>query len=275
VTLALLIEETETRNDMRAPVLALGIVLLAVGSILYIMGPTTYQVPYTDTVTSDKSSSIVSSQTYTVNPGYYYYIYDDVDLSGKDSGTVRIKGSFTVSIISAVDFYLFDSTNYNNWKNGYSATPLNTAARVASYSFDVPISKSDTYYLVFNTPGGVRVSYSWSFTVTATFVWKETQTLTKYRTAYDYTRGQVGVVIAVAGLVCAIAGAAAKGKKAPPPPVVAPAQPPPVVPPVQPSPPPPPVYQPPPPPGFKRCPYCGTQMPVQATFCGVCGRRIL
>jgi len=253
---------------MRAPVLALGIILLAVGGILFLMGPTTYQVPYTDKVTSDKSSAILSSQTRTVDPGYYYYFYDSVDISGKDSGTVRITGSFTVSGGYGIDFYLFDSTNYNNWKQSYSTTWLNKGAWVSSHTFNVPISQSGTYYFVFDNTAG---SYSKTFTVTATLVWKETQTVTKYRTEYDYTRGQVGVVIAVSGLVCAIVGAALKGKKAPPPPTAPPAPPAPAVPPVQP----PPVYQPPPPPpGFKRCPYCGTQMPAQATFCGVCGRRL-
>jgi hypothetical protein len=87
----------------------------------------------------------------------------------------------------------------------------------------------------------------------------------------------IGVVVVVA--VVAVALAARRRRRAKPAPVAPPVPPPapppprPVVPPVQP--PPPPVYQPPPPPpGFRRCPHCGAQMPVQAAFCGVCGRRI-
>jgi len=258
---------------MRKPVLAVGIIILALGGFLVAIGPESRQVPYTDYVTSDKSSPIFSSETYTVQPREYRYWYLSVDLSGKDSGTTRIKGSYAVSGGYGVNFYILNSANFNLWKGGSSSTALVRTTNLQSYTFDSSVSSSDTYYFVFDNTYSTLASKT--FTVTANLVWEETKPVTKYETVYDRSRNEFGGVLAVIGLVITIAGAAAKGKKAPPPPAVMPAPPPPVAPPVQPSPPPP-VYQPPPPPpGFKRCPHCGTQMPVQATFCGVCGRRIL
>jgi len=214
---------------VQAFALVLGIILLILGSTLMIMEPTTYQVPYqvpyTDTVTSDKSSPILSSQTYTVQPQDYWYIYESVDLSGKDPGTVHIQGSF--SFISPTSdpfsggydfaFYLFDSANYAQWEQGSSSTSLKKLTK-SNYSvslhacyFDVALSHSDTYYLVFDN---TAQSVSRTFMVTANLVWKLTENVTKYRTEYytmyDYTRSLTGLVIATTGLMCTIAGAAMK-----------------------------------------------------------------
>jgi hypothetical protein len=68
------------------------------------------------------------------------------------ASNAHVSGTFTVSGGSGNDIVVFimDSSNFNNWKNGYSASTYYNSGLLTTSSFDVSLPAGELYYLVYS-----------------------------------------------------------------------------------------------------------------------------
>ncbi len=96
-------------------------------------------------------SSLEGTLTGTVEPGYFHYVQLSVFKAGQISGT------FSEASGRVVNLYVFDSGQFNTFRNQYTPPAL-VARSGSSGSFSTPFSLPGTYYLVVDHGPGLEQS---------------------------------------------------------------------------------------------------------------------
>jgi hypothetical protein len=116
-------------------------------------------------------------QTYTVNivngtitvPANDYVAYVANVTSSMDN--VHLSGNFTASGGSGNDIkvYVMNETNYINWSNGHQSTAYYASGQTTTGSFNVSISTSGKYYVVYDNTFSIISSKNVSTHVDLTY----------------------------------------------------------------------------------------------------------
>jgi hypothetical protein len=119
-----------------------------------------------------KQSVLVNNTEYLIDPGLYAKIPVTVTMSS-DIRNVHITGSFDAAggANDDVDAYVLDAAGYDDFVAGSAVVPMYFASRATTGSFDVRISSSGLYYVVFDN--GFSVVSQKSVYVTVDQTWEQ------------------------------------------------------------------------------------------------------
>jgi hypothetical protein len=122
--------------DNRMTILAAGIILVLVGSTLYLLGPSTVTKTSTEKTDSINVIYVVAGnrrldKSFELNPGV---------LEGKFTANKQLGG-----------FYVLDEENYNIWRSSEErAKFFIKKENIMEYNFTLNITKAGTYYFIFD-----------------------------------------------------------------------------------------------------------------------------
>lgn len=184
---------TKNRKKIRREITAVGIIFLSFGLILVAVG----MRPNFKIVKNTETLLYVTDYPLSEN-----YVYFDTTLKPGDMASGTIKTS------NPVNFYIFDSDQYNNWQTIYSYSPnapsIFTRTHSNNIAFSVQISYEDTYYLV------VHNYYSYSGCVIRSMYVERTY-FTRIE-HFDYSLSIAGLLTVLTGLIIAAIGLSTRVK---------------------------------------------------------------
>lgn len=144
----------------------------------------TVQVPFQEAVT--KSADLLSLRDYTLPPNNY--VSNSAQLPVDRDVQVSWSADDTVSV------FVFNSDQFNEYRNGRTATPIVEKTNVATGTLGFRTAASDTYYFVLYNPHngffGIFAKNVGIFSASAVATWQEevtmyrteTHTVTNFRT---------------------------------------------------------------------------------------------
>ena len=139
-------QPTPTKSNTTLIIAIIVIVIVAVAVIGGILAVGFFSA--LSSTTTQHSGNIVNGLV-TVPAGYYQYYQFTVPASAT---LVSVNGMFTASGGSGNDIivYVFDSTNFVNWQNGYQASAYYNSGQTTTGTVSASLPSAGTYYLVYS-----------------------------------------------------------------------------------------------------------------------------